>query len=184
MNDPGDSTLAASASDPATDAEPPDPLSVVIVEEAGDWSGFTAPERAIQQAAAAFVHHPQGRRARGRAVSVVLGDNALVRRLNSTYRGKDKPTNVLSFPYQAPPGIPRNRDLGDIVLAGETIAREAVERSIPPTHHLQHLVVHGLLHLLGFEHATDAEAEAMESIEAEILATLGIADPYAFDTIE
>jgi len=115
---------------------------------------------------------------------VVLGDDALVRALNGTYRGKDKPTNVLSFPFQVPPGGVRDGTLGDVVLAVETVAREATERRVQPVHHLQHLVVHGLLHLLGFEHATDSEAEDMERLESEILAMLGIADPYASAGVE
>ena len=111
--------------------------------------------------------------------AVVLGDDALVRSLNATYRGQDKPTNVLSFPFRAPPGVDRDNMLGDVVLAAETVAREAHEQHLPPGHHLQHLVIHGLLHLLGFDHATDDEAEIMERVETEILATLGVADPYA-----
>ena len=180
MNDPGDSTLAASASDPSTDSDPPERLSVVIVNEAGDWSAFAARERAIESAATALADHPRCGPARGAEANVVFGDDALVRTLNRTYRGKDKPTNVLSFPFQVPPGAEPNGILGDVVLAVETVAGEAAQRSISPLHHLQHLVVHGLLHLLGFEHETDAEAEDMEQVETEILAKLGVADPYAF----
>jgi probable rRNA maturation factor len=184
MNDPGDSTLAASADDSSAGSEPPERLSVVIVNEAGDWSAFAAPERAIETAAAALAEHSGCGRAHGAEASVVLGDDALVRALNQSYRGKDKPTNVLSFPFQVPPGGAHNGILGDVVLAAETVAREAAERGIPPVHHLQHLVIHGLLHLLGFEHETDAAAENMERLETEILATLAIADPYAFAGIE
>jgi len=184
MNDPGDSTLAASADDSSVGSETPERLSVVIVNEAGDWSAFAAAERAIETAAAALAEHSGCVRARGAEASVVLGDDALVRSLNQTYRGKDKPTNVLSFPFQVPRGRARNGILGDVVLAAETVAHEAAERGIPPVHHLQHLVIHGLLHLLGFEHETDAEAETMERVETEILATLAIADPYASDGIE
>ena len=107
-----------------------------------------------------------------------------MRRLNAAYRAKDTPTNVLSFPYQAPPGSEEDvegaRYLGDVVLAEETVAREAAERAIPPADHLQHLVVHGLLHLLGHDHAEDAEALRMEAIETAVLAGLGIADPHAY----
>jgi probable rRNA maturation factor len=113
---------------------------------------------------------------------VVLASDAVVRRLNRTYRGKDRATNVLSFPFQRPPGAGPMEDgayLGDVVLAAETVAGEAAERGIEPGHHLQHLVIHGLLHLLGRDHQTDAEAEAMERLEAEILGMIGIADPYA-----
>jgi probable rRNA maturation factor len=182
MNDPSDSTLAASADD--CGSEPPERLSVVVVNEAGNWSAFAALDRAIETAAAALAEHSECVRLRGAEASVVLGDDALVRALNRTYRGQDKPTNVLSFPFQVPPGGARNGILGDVVLAAETVAREAAERGIPPVHHLQHLVIHGLLHLLGFEHDADAEAETMERLETEILATLAIADPYASDGIE
>ncbi len=184
MNDPGDSTLAALASDSATDAEPPERLTVVVVNEAGDWSAFAASERVIEEAAAALADHSSCRHTQGAEATVVLGDDALVRALNKTYRGKDKPTNVLSFPFQVPPGGARNGILGDVVLAVETVACEAAERGIPPAHHLQHLVIHGLLHLLGFEHETDFDAENMEQLETEILATLGVADPYASAGIE
>lgn len=189
MNDPCDSTLAASASDSSGDSEPPERLSpqrlsIVIINEAGDWSAFAAPARAIEAAAVALVSYCGCERARGVEANVVLGDDALVRTLNRAYRGKDAPTNVLSFPFQAPPAAGPSGILGDVILASETVLREAIEGSIPPTHHLQHLVVHGLLHLLGFEHETDAEAENMERTETEILAALGVTDPYAFTGTE
>jgi probable rRNA maturation factor len=101
-----------------------------------------------------------------------------VRRLNRTYRGKDAPTNVLSFPSRGP-APDDGAYLGDVVLAAETVRQEAVELGIEPGHHLQHLVVHGLLHLLGHDHQADAAAEEMERLEVEILATIGVADPYA-----
>ena len=179
MNDPGDSTFAALAADGPVDLEPPERLSIAIIAQAGDWSGFPAHDEAIGTAAAALARHPLCRRARGGEASVVLGDDALVRSLNATYRGKDAPTNVLSFPFQAPKGAGKSRLLGDVVLAAETIAREAVEQGVLPIHHLQHLVVHGLLHLLGFDHEAEAQAEEMERLEIEILAPLGIASPYA-----
>ena len=90
----------------------------------------------------------------------MLGSDALVRRLNRTYRGKDAATNVLSFPFQRPPGAAPEDGayLGDVVLAAETVQREAAERGIERKHHLQHLVVHGLLHLLGYDHDTDSRS--------------------------
>jgi probable rRNA maturation factor len=111
-------------------------------------------------------------------VGVILSDDAEQRRLNREYRGKDAPTNVLSFPIgdAAPGGGPVM--LGDVVLAFETVAREAGEQDKPLADHLRHLVVHGVLHLLGFDHETDAEAEVMEAHEREILAGLGVPDPY------
>jgi probable rRNA maturation factor len=113
--------------------------------------------------------------------SVVLGSDALVRRLNRTYSGKDASTNVLSFPFQRPPGAgPEDGAyLGDVVLAAETVRLEAHERGIEPRHHLQHLVVHGLLHLLGHDHQIDTAAEEMERLEADVLATIGVSDPHA-----
>lgn len=110
-------------------------------------------------------------------VGVILTDDAELRRLNRDYRGKDASTNVLSFPMgDAAPGGPVM--LGDVVLAFETVAREAGEQQKALPDHLRHLVVHGVLHLLGFDHETDAEAEVMERREREILAGLGVPDPY------
>ncbi|MGI9403425.1 MAG: rRNA maturation RNase YbeY [Hyphomicrobium sp.] len=107
---------------------------------------------------------------------VALSCDEHVARLNKTYRGKRAPTNVLSFPAS---GLrPETNFLGDIVLAGETLAREAEALGVPFNHHLQHLVVHGLLHLLGFDHESDKDAQVMEAIEAGILARLGIPNPY------
>ncbi|ACA17586.1 protein of unknown function UPF0054 [Methylobacterium sp. 4-46] len=111
-------------------------------------------------------------------VSVLLTDDEAVQELNRTWRGKDKPTNVLSFPAgHAHGGAPR--PLGDVVLAYDTMLRESGEQSKPLGHHLAHLLVHGTLHLLGQDHETgEAEAEAMEALEAAALARLGVPDPY------
>jgi probable rRNA maturation factor len=184
MTVPGDS----SPSTPSVEPVPAEPepserragsLTVTILEEGGDWTGFASREGAIAAAAEALAEAPRCARARGAEACVVLADDALLRQLNHAYRGKDAPTNVLSFPFQDTPGAVPSRQLGDIVLAAETLHREAAEQNIPPVHHLQHLVVHGLLHLLGFDHDTEAQAEAMERLEAQILATLGVPDPYA-----
>jgi len=180
MNDPGDSTPSSSPAEAAeVESEPPEPLSVTVVSESGDWSGFASCEDAIADAAAALARHPRCGPARGAEACVVLADDALLRSLNRTYRGKDAPTNVLSFPFSPPPGGDDTRHIGDVVLAVETVRREAREQGIAPVHHLQHLVVHGLLHLLGLDHDTAVRAETMEGLEAQILATLGIANPYA-----
>jgi probable rRNA maturation factor len=181
MNAPGDSTPSSAVpADPgAAEAEPPERLSLTVLSEAGGWSALPSREEAIVEAAAAVARHPRCQGARGAEACVVLADDALLRSLNRSYRGKDAPTNVLSFPFQAPPGSGEPRHLGDVVLAAETVRSEAAEQGIAPLHHLQHLVVHGLLHLLGFDHDTDTGADAMERIEAQILATLGIANPYA-----
>lgn len=114
----------------------------------------------------------------GGEVSLVLADDAAVQVLNRTWRGIDKPTNVLSFPAPAAPAGPV-RMLGDIAVAYETLRREAAAEGKSFAHHLAHLVVHGLLHLLGYDHETDSEAEIMERLETAILAELGVSDPYA-----
>jgi probable rRNA maturation factor len=112
---------------------------------------------------------------------VVLADDTEQQRLNSLFRGQDTPTNVLAFPawepgMRAAPGAPLL--LGDIVLAFETVAREAAEQSKPFTDHLRHLIVHGVLHLLGYDHQTAGAASIMEALERVILAKLGVPDPY------
>lgn len=111
----------------------------------------------------------------GGAVTVLLTDDESVRELNARFRDKDKPTNVLSFP------APQNPEghLGDIALASGVCLREAAEQGKPLPHHLQHLVAHGVLHLVGYDHETDAEAEQMEGLERVILAGIGVPDPYA-----
>lgn len=103
------------------------------------------------------------------------------RALNRHYRGKDYATNVLSFPAERPPGLPKNARfplLGDLVICAPVVAREATEQGKPLPAHYAHLTVHGALHLLGWDHDNDADAHAMEQLEREILAGLGIDDPY------
>jgi probable rRNA maturation factor len=106
---------------------------------------------------------------------ILLADAAAVQDLNARFRDKDKPTNVLSFPAAANP----EGHLGDVALAFGVCAREAAEQGKPLRHHLQHLVAHGVLHLLGYDHMSDDEAEAMESLERIVMAGLGAPDPYA-----
>ena len=109
-------------------------------------------------------------------VTVLLADDATLRRLNRDFRGQDKATNVLAFPAAPPSEEPAG---GDIAVASETCAREAEEAGKPVGDHLSHLIVHGTLHLLGYDHATEADAQIMEGLERRALAGLGIADPYA-----
>jgi probable rRNA maturation factor len=116
-------------------------------------------------------------------LAVMLTDDAGIRTLNSNWRGIDKPTNVLSFPA-LPPSGPRGPDdaprmLGDIAIAYQTMRKEADDEQKPFDHHLSHLAVHGFLHLIGYDHETDDDAETMEALEREILSQLGIPDPYA-----
>ena len=116
-------------------------------------------------------------------LAVMLTDDAGIRTLNSNWRGIDKPTNVLSFPALPPTGPigpdDAPRMLGDIAIAYETTRKEADDEQKPFDHHLSHLAVHGFLHLIGYDHETDGDAETMETLEQEILAQLGIPDPYA-----
>jgi probable rRNA maturation factor len=116
-------------------------------------------------------------------LAVMLTDDSGIRTLNSNWRGIDKPTNVLSFPALQPTGAGTGDDaprmLGDIAIAFETTRKEADDEQKPFDHHLSHLAVHGFLHLIGYDHEKDDDAEAMESLEQEILAQLGIPDPYA-----
>jgi probable rRNA maturation factor len=111
-------------------------------------------------------------------VTVALSDNTELRALNHMWRGKDRPTNVLAFPAGSVP-VGRRPPLGDVILAFETVAQEAEAADLALSHHLSHLVVHGVLHLLGYDHEKPAEARRMEDLEVRVLAGLGIADPYA-----
>jgi probable rRNA maturation factor len=113
----------------------------------------------------------------GAEISLLLTDDAAIRQLNAHWRDKDRATNVLSFP--APGPVETRAGLGDIAIAYETCAREAEAEHKSFRAHVTHLIVHGFLHLLGFDHEVDAQAEEMEAMEREILAALGINDPYA-----
>jgi probable rRNA maturation factor len=125
----------------------------------------------------------------GGELAIVLTDDSAIRALNRDWRGKDQPTNVLSFPAKAPSHSRRTgerrgrvRLLGDIVIAYETMAREAVAAHRPFRHHLAHLAVHGFLHLVGHDHAVEAEADAMEALEVAVLARLDVPNPYLTPT--
>jgi len=110
-------------------------------------------------------------------LTVRIVDQAESRQLNHSYRGKDSSTNVLSFPFEVPEGIELNL-LGDLVICAPVVAREAAEQHKAPHHHWAHMVIHGTLHLLGYDHSDDAEAEAMEALETRLLAQLDIPAPY------
>ncbi len=112
-------------------------------------------------------------------LSILACDDNRIASLNTEFRGKAKPTNVLSWPNAIPPQLDQDPFLGDIAIAFETCAREAKEQGKPLTDHLTHLLLHAILHLLGFDHETDAEAEQMETLETKILAKMGIDDPYS-----
>ncbi|MDR9830675.1 rRNA maturation RNase YbeY [Vibrio sp. FNV 38] len=110
-------------------------------------------------------------------VTVRIVDEQESQQLNHQYRGKDKPTNVLSFPFESPPGVELDL-LGDLIICRQVVEREAQEQKKSVDAHWAHMVVHGSLHLLGYDHIEDDEAEEMESIETEIMQKMGFADPY------
>jgi probable rRNA maturation factor len=154
------------------------PVDIDIAVEAGGWPDEASLTLLVDRAVdAAFAEtgvtgHSE--------LSIVFSDDAHVQTLNAGWRGKDKPTNVLSFPaFPYVRGNPLPPMLGDIVLAAETVSGEAALEDKPVENHITHLVIHGLLHLLGHDHETDAEAEEMEAIERAALARLAIPDPYA-----
>ena len=154
----------------------PVPLIDVIVE-APQWDTARGAEATIRRALSEAAIATRANFA-DRVLAVLLTDDAAIRRLNAQWRNIDKPTNVLSFP-PAPSTVPDAvKSLGDIAIAYETAAREARTDDKPFDHHLAHLAVHGFLHLLGYDHESDADAQTMEQLERVILARLGVPDPY------
>ncbi len=175
---------AVSDEDRSCDEEPPSRLSLTLerVDDDGDWASVGPVDDMIAAVAQVLAAAPELSDVFPATAAVALSSNEAVRRLNAAYRGKDKPTNVLSFPA---PDLPETlsdsepQALGDVVLALETLIDEAAAAGIPVAHHFQHLLIHGLLHLIGYDHESDAEAEEMEALETVLLARLGIPDPYA-----
>ncbi len=168
---------------PLKDFEPD--LTVDIMIESEAWRMLPEAEDIARRAiafAATCPHPALPCTPRGNAeISMLFCDDRTIAALNKRWRGQEKPTNVLSFP--APPlhgASPQAKiPLGDIAIAYETLMREAEESGKPPSAHLAHLVVHGFLHLLGYDHLLEDEAERMERVERDILARIGVADPYA-----
>jgi probable rRNA maturation factor len=159
----------------------PSGITVDVLAESPLWEAEPDAEAVVRRAIsrAAAVVEPNAPAAE---VAVLLCDDATIAALNAQWRGRDEPTNVLSFPA-LPASDPMVSDgavhLGDIAIANETVVREAGEQGRTVSAHLAHLAVHGFLHLLGYDHQTDSEAEHMEGLERAILAALGISDPYA-----
>ncbi|WP_026619590.1 putative rRNA maturation factor [Ensifer sp. WSM1721] len=159
-------------------------LDIQVSVDAGDWPpedellSFSAN---VLDAAADFLAREEGQALPGEPpeLSLVFTDDRSIKAINAEWRGQDKPTNVLSFPaFPVTPGKMPGPMLGDIVVAHETLKREAEELGKPFEAHLTHLLVHGFLHLFGYDHIEDEEAERMEGLETRILARLGLSDPY------
>ena len=163
-------------------AEPEDAaLTMDILIESDRWQMLPEAEgiaRHVIAAAAASIADIRDGKAE---LSVLFCDDETIAVLNGRWRGQEKPTNVLSFPALPLQGVATYEiaPLGDIAISYETLVREAREGGKTPSSHLAHLVVHGFLHLLGYDHQTDDEAERMERVERDILARIGVADPYA-----
>jgi probable rRNA maturation factor len=154
-------------------------LTADIVITADCWQAEPGAEDIVQRAIGAAAGAAPAQTGCAE-LAVMLTDDATIRVLNHDWRGIDRPTNVLSFPAPAlPDSGGRPRVLGDIAIAYETTRREALDENKPFDHHLSHLAVHGFLHLIGYDHETDDDAETMEELERRILARLDIPDPYA-----
>ena len=159
-------------------------ISLELSVEAGEWGDVAAIEAlagtALEAAAADLARHEvQPFPDDPPELSLVLADDAMMAKINGEWRSQPKPTNVLSFPaYPLVPGGRPGPMLGDIILARETIEREAGELGKPLDEHLTHLIVHGFLHLFGYDHIENDDAEKMEAIETRILTSLDLSDPY------
>lgn len=165
-------------------------MEIDILIEAPEWEAVDL--EGLAEAAVDASLAQLGVKSRFYSLSILACDDARIATLNSDFRGKQTPTNVLSWPSEdrapttpgASPRLPlpdpngMPEELGDLALAYQTCAREAADGGKPLDQHLTHLLVHGLLHCLGFDHETDADAELMEGIETRILARLGVPDPY------
>ena len=175
-SDPTHSRWATSAPDHRAS----DQVEVDVVQRCGDWQAQGVDGQMIARAADAALRAAGGVAAAGCEVTVLLTSDRQVQELNRTWRGQDRPTNVLSFPLPEEGSGPGERlVLGDVVLAFETVAEEARAKGLPLGDHVSHLVVHGVLHLLGHDHQGDAQAEHMEELERLAMSRLGLGDPYA-----
>ena len=159
---------------PGIDTSRPLPLAEtdnITLQIVTDATGLPAPGQFVTWASAARLDREEA------SVVIRIVDETESRQLNRDYRGKDSPTNVLSFPFEPPAGI-REEHLGDLVICAPVVLREAQEQNKQPEAHWAHMVVHGMLHLQGHDHQNSKEAEEMESLERQILDGLGYSDPY------
>ena len=187
-----------SVTNPPRGEAPADPLVEVVIEDDRWAADLPADLQALADTAARATLARLGLAPAGFEIALLAGSDARIAALNADFRGKPQPTNVLSWPAEdrapeaegarPPPPEPGPEDdpesLGDIALAWETCAREATDAARPLADHLTHLIVHATLHLLGYDHQRDGDAAVMEALEVEILASLGIADPYESVTAE
>ncbi len=167
---------------PKPEAEDETDLCVSLIWHARPPALWAWSEERLEEAARAAFHAGfSGNPSDAYEIAIVFDDDKAVQALNRDFRGQDKPTNVLSFPAEpiaAATPFDDAQPLGDVILSLETLGREAEALEIPPQDHATHLVVHGVLHLLGFDHMDETQATEMETLETEILGQLGIADPY------
>jgi probable rRNA maturation factor len=154
-------------------------LKLDIRAPSPSWRKLPRARTMARQTVAACIAETGLKTRDGAEMSLLLASDAEVGALNARWRGEDKPTNVLSFPAAPADRLLESATLGDVALAFETVAREAEASGVPLADHYRHLVTHGFLHLIGYDHETDDEAERMEALETRILARLGVADPYA-----
>lgn len=172
---------AGARSQPDSRSGPSPQLAVDVVHHSPEWADELGDVCLIDAAITAY------RAAAGitppAELSLLLTSDEEIRDLNKNWRGRDEATNVLSFPLDAPFCEQGTRPIGDVVLAFETVAREAGERGIPVSQHAAHLVVHGVLHLLGYDHENDSQARSMETLEVQVLNALGMPDPYALEVM-
>jgi probable rRNA maturation factor len=148
-------------------------MAIIVEVQLASDADEIPPDTSFQRWAEAALAN----RRRDAELVVRVVDEPESRQLNHDYRGKDRPTNVLSFPFEAPPGVP-SAHLGDLVICAPVVQREAAEQGKGTDAHWAHMTVHGVLHLLGYDHVDDAQAEEMEALERAILAGLHYPDPY------
>lgn len=156
-------------------------IAIDLATPCASWRRALPRVASLTRQAAQAALEQSGKRVAPAELSVVLADDATVRELNAHWRGKDAPTNVLAFASDEPPVAGKPVLLGDVVLAFETVRAEAKAQGKSLADHLRHLVIHGVLHLLGYDHVAAAPARRMEALETRILASLGVADPYRAD---
>lgn len=159
------------------------PVALETVRDTDLWDALPDAEMVVAAAVGAAFAEAKLKALPDAELSVTLSDDAAVRELNAKWRSKNSATNVLTFPAFDPDEMADAPMLGDVILAFETVDREAREEGKSLSDHVTHLVVHGVLHLFGYDHLDDEEAEEMEALETRALARLGVADPYALDAL-